>query len=363
VFRDFKLQVSPGTLVVLEAAGEGVIGWGLADEGPIAVRVLGRGAPPDAPFAEVLAERIRRADAVRPRLIEPDTDCWRAIAGEGDGLPGLIVDRYADVAVVRLYAAGWEPHLDTIVEAVRRLPWCITVFRRLGVERVDGSEGGLTLAGPEAPQRLVVREHGMRLLVRPWEGQKTGLFLDQREHRALVRRWAQGRMTVNLFGYTGGFSVAAALGGAPRVVTVDIAPAAIEDARENFRLNGIPLDAHAFEVADAFAWTSRAPVGLLIADPPSLTHDRKADRAAERAYRKLHAHLGPQVARDGLLVTASCTARLPLDAWRGAVAEGLAASGDWSWHWQSAEPPDHPCALAHDEGRYLKLALLRRRSL
>lgn len=333
------------------------VGWGLADDGPIAVRVLGRGAP--EPIPKMLAERVRRADAARVRLVPADTDCMRVVNGAGDGLPGLVVDRYGDLAVLRLYARAWEPHLDAVVRAIAALPWTARILRRLGVQRVDGREGAEVLLGSPPPDRVVVRECGMALLVRPWVGQKTGLFLDQREHRALVRRWASGRLVTNLFGYTGGFSVAAALGGASRVVTVDLAPEAIEDARENFRLNGLDPAEHGFEVADVFQWESRGPVDLLIVDPPSLAHGKKADQAARAAYRRLHRRLGPAVARDGLLATSSCTARLTLDAWRDAVREGLAPSGDWSWHWISAEPPDHPVALHHPEGHYLKFALLR----
>jgi 23S rRNA (cytosine1962-C5)-methyltransferase len=306
--------------------------------------------------------RIGLADAVRATLVDlAHTDALRIVAGAGDGLDGLVVDRYGALAVLRVYARAWEPWLAEVVSAIAALPWCTTVWRRYGVARVDGREGGETLAGPPPPGSLVVREHGMRLLVRPETGQKTGLFLDQREHRGLVRGWANGRTVANLFGYTGGFSVAAALGGATRVVTVDVAADALEDARENFRLNGLDPAAHGFEAADAFAWRPDEPVGLLVLDPPSLAHDRKAERAAVAAYRGLHRHHGEHVAEGGLLATSSCTARVATAAWRAAVTEGLAATGAWSWHWTSAEPADHPTALAHPEGPYLKFALLRRR--
>jgi 23S rRNA (cytosine1962-C5)-methyltransferase len=272
-----------------------------------------------------------------------------------------VVDRYAGLAVLRVYSAAWLPHLRLVVDAIAALPWVQTVARRLGVERVDGAKGLETLRGPEPPEVLEVREHGMQLLVRPRAGQKTGLFLDQREHRALVGGWAAGRLVANLFAYTGGFSVAAALGGAARVTTVDLAPEAIADARETFRLNGLDPDRHHFEVADVFAWEPRGQVDLMIVDPPSLARGRKAEAAARSAYRKLHRRLGSFVTRDGLLATSSCTARLSMEGWREAVREGLLPVGDWSWHWSSSEPPDHPTALGHPEGHYLKFALLRRR--
>ncbi|MCO4743662.1 MAG: class I SAM-dependent rRNA methyltransferase [Proteobacteria bacterium] len=346
-----------GTVVELTSDGQ-VIAWGLADEGPIAVRVLSRGPATD--LRAYVLDRVRRADAVRWRLLPPDTDAYRVIHGPGDGLPGLVVDRYGELAVVRVYSKAWEFHLDLVVEAIEALGWATTIYRRFGVRRVDGRDGGELLAGAEVPDTLVVCEDGMKMLVRPKVGQKTGLFLDQREHRSLIRKWSSGRVVANLFAYNGGFSVAAALGGAARVTTVDLAPEAVEDARENFKLNGLQPDAHGFEVADVFKWTPKRPMDLLVVDPPSLTRGQRSDDAAARAYKSLHSRLAPFVHRDGLLATASCTARLSLADWRRAVADGLQSKGDWSWHHVSVEPPDHPVALHHVEGRYLKFALLRR---
>ncbi len=360
VFRGSERAPEPGTVVEIVGPEDRSLGWGLSDEGPIAVRVLGRGRP--EAVARVLAERILRADAVRVRLLPADTDAYRAVAGAGDGLPGIVVDRYADLAVLRVYAAAWLPWLDEVVASVARLAWVRTVYRRLGVQRVDAQRGGDVLHGPEVPEQLVVQEHGVKMLVRPREGQKTGLFLDQREHRALVQRWSSGRVVVNLFAYTGGFSVAAALGGAAHVTTVDLAPEAVADARENFRLNGLDPDDHAFEVSDAFAWAPDGRPDLVVVDPPSLAHDKERLGAARSAYRKLHRRIGPWVPRDGLLATSSCTSRMSRAAWRDAVVEGLLAAGSWSWHWCSHEPVDHPVAAGHPEGEYLKFGLLRRRT-
>ncbi|TNE88319.1 MAG: class I SAM-dependent rRNA methyltransferase [Deltaproteobacteria bacterium] len=356
LFREGS-RTPTGEIVEILADGK-VIGWGLADDGPIAVRMLGRGPAKD--LRATVLDRVKRADAARLRLLPPQTDAYRVVHGAGDGLPGLVVDRYGELAVIRLYAKGWESWLDTIVEAVESLGWATSVFRRFGVSRVDGRDGGELLSGADFPEALVVEEGGMKMLVRPRVGQKTGLFLDQRTHRAQIREWSAGRVVANLFAYNGGFSVSAALGGAAHVTTVDLAPEAVEDARENFRLNGLDPDQHAFEVADVFKWKPSAPLDLLIVDPPSLTRGQRSDAAAARAYKGLHERLGPFVHRDGLLATASCTARLSLDDWRAAVAEGLADCGDWAWHHVSTEPVDHPVALAHREGRYLKFALLRR---
>ncbi len=346
-----------GGWVELIGPGDRPVGWGLGDEGPIAVRVLGLGALPADPLAVVLG-RIAMADAARPRFLPADTDCWRAVNGEGDGLPGLVVDRYGSLAIVRLYAGGWVPWLEAIAGAVARLPGIQGVARRLGVARVDDGEGLVPLLGPVPPDSLVVREAGMALLVRPHVGQKTGLFLDQREHRLLIRRWGGAGVAANLFSYNGGFSVAAALGGASRVYTVDQSPGAVEDARENFRLNGLDPGLHAFEVADAFAWSPPAKLDLLIVDPPSLAHARANEAAARAAYLALHRRLAPGVAPGGLLATSSCTARLPLESWKGAVRAGVGPG--WSFSWCSGEPPDHPVSSGHPEGFYLKFAVLRR---
>jgi 23S rRNA (cytosine1962-C5)-methyltransferase len=359
VFQDAVPRVPVGEPVVLEARGA-VVGWGLGDDGDIAVRVLGTEVPDRPDLAAILRDRIGRCDRLRTRMVDAPTDACRIVNGEGDGLGGLVVDRYGELAVVRLYARAWERWLDAIVAGVAALPWVTTIVRRYGVARVDGREGIEVLHGPAPAEVVVVQEGPMRLLVRPAHGQKTGMFLDQREHRALVGRWSAGRTVANLFAYHGGFSVAAALGGAARVTTVDLAPEAIADARENFVLNGLDPDQHAFVVADAFAWLPKGGVDLLIVDPPSLAHGARSVGAARSAYRKLHRHLADSVVRDGLLATSSCTSFLDEPTWRAAVEEGL-QGGAWSWLHTSAAPPDHPVAAGHPEGRYLKFGLLRRR--
>ena len=146
------------------------------------------------------------------------------------------------------------------------------------------------------------------------------------------------------------------------IVTVDISEPALDDARENFRLNGIDPGSHAFEAADAFGWTPPDPVDVLICDPPNLSHGKGSDRAAAVAYRDLNRTVGAHVRQGGLLASASCTARLSRERWEQAVRDGLRNAGRWSWVWRAAEPPDHPVALDHPEGRYLKFAVLRRRT-
>lgn len=347
------------TVELVDGKGKRVA-WGIFEGGPITVRVLGRDPQP---IARLVETRLRSAFALRKNLAADlgDTDTYRVCHGEGDMLPGLVIDRYGDVFVLRLYARAWESHMGAILEALRGLG-VNTLWRRFGVGKVDDREGGEALIGGEPPDGLVVREHGMKLLARVKVGQKTGLFLDQREHRRKIRGWSAGRTVSNLFSYNGGFSIAAALGGAKRVVTVDQAPAAIDDAREIFRLNDIDPGRHLFEVADVFTWKG-PKVDLLICDPPSLTHDKDADGAARKAYRDLHRHIQPMV--GSWLATSSCSARLPWDRWEEAVREGLGHGGlgaaRWTRLFTGTEPPDHPVGLSHPEARYLKFMLLDKR--
>lgn len=334
------------------------VAFGLWDEGTIAVRVLG---PEPMPLRDLLQARIRSAQDWRDRCVSADTDACRLVNGEGDGLPGLVVDRYGDLAVVRLYTGSWERHLSLVVDALRQLPWVARVARRFGVERVDGRDGLESLAGPPVPASFVVREAGLRFLVRPAEGQKTGLFLDQRENRRWVRGVSSGVTVVNLFGYTGGFSVYAAAGGARSTVTVDVSAAALEDARENLKLNGLDPACHALVRADAFHWAPEGPADVVVCDPPSLARSERAEAAARKAYRDLNVHAAGMVRDEGLLVTASCTARLGEQRWMEAVRHGLQqVGGAWLQVHRAGEPPDHPVGIGHPEGHYLKMAAFRR---
>ena len=344
---------TPGTPVRLVDGRGRTVAFGLANDGDIAVHVLAR--HPEA-LEKLVERRIGDASLLRERVVPDGTDAYRLVNGPGDGLSGLVVDRYGPVLVLRIYARAWEPHLSLVVQILEALHPGATVLRKLGVRKVDDGTGTVHLAGPAVVEPLVVEEHGLRFLVRPSTGQKTGLFLDQRENRRTVAQWTRDLGVTNLFAYTGGFSVHAAAAGARRVVSVDIAADALADAKENFRLNGLHPDRHAFEVADAFAWSR--PDDLLVCDPPALSHERGADAGAAKAYRDLAENVGRLVHPGGFLATASCTARLPEEDWERAVKDGLRAAGRWSVLHRAAEPADHPVLLQHPEGRYLKLLVL-----
>jgi len=353
----FSERPQPGTPLLLTNQKGKILAFALADEGDIIARVLGKG--PDR-IPDLIRRRIHLANAIRNRILPADTDAYRLINGPGDDLPGLVVDRYGSLAVLRLYGRCWDPWIDAILDTLESIDGIKQIYRRFGVRRVDGKKGGEALSGGEPPESLIVSEYGLKFIVRPQSGQKTGLFLDQREHRRFLGQRSRGLRVANLFAYTGGFSVHAAAGGAKRVCTVDIAPQAIEDAKINFKLNGLDPDKHAFEVADAFAWKSEETLDLLICDPPSLSHGRKSDKRSADAYRDLATQCGKLLPKGGLLATASCTARLSRERWERMISQGLSKTGRWSWLWRADEPPDHPVAMTHPEGRYLKFSLLAR---
>lgn len=346
-------------VLLVSSAGKGkILGFGLADSGDISVRVLGRN-PQQISF--LLKERITLATHFRQTMARKDTNCYRLINGAGDGLPGIIADRYADTIVLRLYSKAWLRYLDNIVQELGTLEGISRVYRKYGVRNVDGKKGGQTLLGSPLPEYIIAQEYGLKFIVRPKEGQKTGFFLDQREHRRLVGEISQDKTVVNLFSYNGGFSLYAAKYGAKRVYSVDISASALEDAKENFRLNDLNPDDHAFDATDAFQWVCPEKVDLFICDPPSLSKGKKSDHKAKQAYRDLAKRCAKQIPKGGLLATASCTARLSNKEWEREIKEGVKTNGEWSWCWRSNEPFDHPIHLEHAEARYLKFALLMRR--
>lgn len=353
----FRERPEPGTPLLLTDKHGKVAAFALADQGDIIARVLGKS--PDR-IPDLIRRRIHLAKSIRSRILPPNTNAYRLVNGPGDDLPGLVVDRYGPLAVLRLYGKCWDPWIDSILDALESVDGIEQIYRRFGVRRVDGKKGGEALSGGEPPESLIVSEYGLKFIVRPRSGQKTGLFLDQREHRRFLGERSKGLRVANLFAYTGGFSVYAAAGGAKSVCTVDIAAQAIDDAKINFKLNGLDPNRHSFEVADAFKWQSDNTLDLLICDPPSLSHGRKSDKRSADAYRDLAMTCGKMLPKGGLLATASCTARLSRERWERMVIQGLSKTGRWSWLWRADEPPDHPVGMAHPEGRYLKFSLLAR---
>ncbi|MFP2896635.1 class I SAM-dependent rRNA methyltransferase [Corallococcus sp. 4LFB] len=364
-------RIPAGSVVDLTENGKFVARGYYDPHSAIAVRVLTRDSR-ETVDARFITQRVQRALAARTALIDlKDTDSYRLIHGEGDGLPGVVVDLYAGWAVMKLYSAGLTPYRPLIVEALKAgVPGLKGILGRdeVGrddVEEDDGRGSGKMLWGEEAPELIPIRERGAIFLVDAWKGQKTGFFLDQRENRHLIRRLGQGRDVLNCFSFSGGFSVNAALGGANSVFSVDQDPEAIALARENFTRNGLPAAKHDFLAADVFALIQSfkeegRTFDLIILDPPAFAKSQRAVEAAVDGYASLNRQALALLRPGGLLATASCSARVTGDMFMGAVREaGFKAGVDLALVEERYQPPDHPVRLQFPEGKYLKFYVMQ----
>jgi 23S rRNA (cytosine1962-C5)-methyltransferase len=350
----------PGDVVdVLDESGD-FVGRGLIEpDSPIRVRLWTSRRATDVDN-DLLEARIRAA-AKRRRFPTDDTTGFRLSNGEGDRIPGLVIDVYDDTVVLRVDGLAAERWLDPARRILRRL----TGAEHFAVRRSDRYRGSRPAAEwvTRAPDEVTFLENGLRYFCRPIEGQKTGFFLDQRDNRQRIARLSAGRRVLNLFGYTGGFSVAAAAGGAAFTTTVDLAGPALEDARRNFELNSIPSPAHAFEEADVFDYLEQftrgaAPFDVIVCDPPSFAHSRDDVPRAMGAYRRLFAST-LNIAHDGAAVAlASCSSQVDRGRFLEAVTDA-ARTADVAYVVTGiyGAADDHPWPVAFTEGDYLQFAI------
>jgi 23S rRNA (cytosine1962-C5)-methyltransferase len=352
-------------------------GWsaiGLWDaEGAIAIRIFSRQHIPDNAWIE---DRVWDAWENRAALRETATTAYRWIFGEGDGLPGVVVDRYGDYAIIQTYAQSVAALVQPLAGALRRcdpqLRGVVARVRSASEDIADRDEasdernGGLQIVwGERPPEDLVIQEHGLYFQANLYRGQKTGLFLDQRENRAAIERLSAGLEILNCFAYTGAFSIYALRGAAAHVVSVDIGRGLAEAATANLDLNQIDARRHDFLTADCFAvLDSFAKEGrrfqLVILDPPSFARSKSNQHAALRAYTRINALALRCVEPGGLLATASCTSQVGPEAFRTMLAEAAAQVGCRTQiiH-EAGQPADHPVPAAFPEGRYLKYLIAR----
>jgi 23S rRNA (cytosine1962-C5)-methyltransferase len=347
-------RLATGAWVRVEAGRMSAIGLFDA-EGQIGVRLFDRS---DVPDRALWRARVTEALALRERIPSTDTDAYRLLYGEGDGVPGLVIDRYGRYAVAKSYAASVAAHASAVAEAAGRALGLRGVVTRHG-------EGLRTLWGSAPPPELSVRENGLTFVANLERGQKTGLFLDQRDNRQTVRGLASGRRVLNLFSYSGAFGVYALAGGADHVTDVDVAEGALADAERNVAANGFAAEQHRTVAADAAEFLRRTRDGatrydLVILDPPSLARSKGKRRAAQRAYRKLNSAALRVVAPGGLLASASCTSQVGPEAFLEALREAAAEAGVRAQivH-EAGHACDHPVPLHFPEGRYLKFVVMR----
>jgi len=305
----------------------------------------------------------------RPRL-PADTDGYRLVHAEVDGLPGLIVDRYADVFVFQLHTAGMELLRNEVIKALEQVfsPKAIVERSDLDVRKIEGlSDRPITVHLGEITAPVKFRETGIIFEADVLKGQKTGFFLDQREARRLVGRIGRGKRVLNLFCYSGAFSLHAAMGGALSVMSIDASRPALESAENQFRLNGLNPDDESkwqFMEADIFElMQEKAPPGgpfdLIICDPPALAKSSKHLTNAMKTYTSLNSVCMKWLSPGGVLVTSSCSGRLDPEEFRSMLrlSAGRAHKDVRLLDWLP-QPVDHAGRLAFPEGRYLKTAIL-----
>lgn len=361
--RPVPAGVAPGEIATL-ADEQGPIATVAVDPAsPIRARILDLdpGATIDAAWAKDHARAAATARIADPMLAS--TDAWRVIHGENDFVPGLVVDVYAGVAVVVFdgpaMARLWRPLVDAVLDGIRDAG---VALRGAWIRGARG-EGDPGEGIGDVPDLVVIREGAARFEVDVRRGQKTGFFLDQRQNRALVAAHAAGVEVLNLFSYTGGFSVQAALAGAGHVTSVDLSAPAIEAARRNAARSGVADGAHDAVVADAFDFLADATArgrrwDLVIVDPPSFAPSEKARPRALRAYARLNEQALAVVAQGGLFASASCSSHVSEADLIAVLADaGRRAGRRLRLRHIVGAASDHPVLPAFPEGRYLTLLL------
>ncbi len=330
------------------------------------------------PEAEIgpgfLRERLSRALALRETLpAARHTNALRLVHGESDGLPGLVVDRYADVLVAQFLAAGVERWREAILDALAEHSGCEAIYERSDAE-VRSLEGLAPRAGwargsqqqPHDAARCPIIEYGLNFHVDVEQGQKTGFFLDQRENRQRVRALAAGREVLDAFCYTGGFSIAALAGGARRVLALESSVPALEVARDNLAANSLDAARVEFLQADVFKHLRElrdrgARFGLVVLDPPKFAPTAVQARNAARAYKDVNLLALKLLAPGGLLATFSCSGGVSAELFQSIVAGAAVDAGvDAKILERFGAASDHPVALEFPEGEYLKGLLVYR---
>jgi 23S rRNA (cytosine1962-C5)-methyltransferase len=355
---------APGdSLEVRDAAGKPLAVAAFSPKSQIRARVwsFDPAAEVDASF---FRDRVARALALRAGLESArHSNAQRLVNGESDGLPGLVVDRYADVLVAQFLAAGVERWREPLLDCLMELTGCEALYERSDAEvrKLEGLPPRVGFArGNRNAARCPITEYGLNFRVDVEQGQKTGFFLDQRENRQRVRALAAGREVLDGFSYTGGFAIAALAGGARRVTAVESSAVALEVAKENLSAN--PLDAAKLEFVQADVFSKlrefrdrNARFDLVILDPPKFAPTAAQVRNAARAYKDINLLAFKLLSPGGLLATFSCSGAISAELFQSIVAgAALDAGAEAKILERFTAAADHPVALEFPEGDYLK---------
>ena len=359
--QSFEGQPEEGDLVEVYGANDRYLGIGHFQIGSIAVRILSfQQQEIDQAFWE---NRIRIAYELRKTLrltASAHNNTYRLVHGEGDNLPGLVIDMYAHTAVMQAHSVGMHLARHQIAEALKQIlgDTLQNIYYKseatLPYKANLGSEDGYLLGGDVEDIAL---ENGLRFCVDWQKGQKTGFFVDQRENRSLLEHYAKGRAVLNMFCYTGGFSFYAMRGGAKVVHSVDSSAKAIALTNKNVSLNFPGDPRHQAFAEDAFKYLEHmgSNYDLIILDPPAFAKHKDVLRNALQGYRKLNAIAFEKIKPGGILFTFSCSQVVSKEHFRLAVFSAAAQSGrSVRILHQLTQPADHPVNIYHPEGEYLK---------
>jgi 23S rRNA (cytosine1962-C5)-methyltransferase len=302
---------------------------------------------------EYWKKRFENAFQLRKNFVLNKTSAYRLIHSEGDGIPGLTVDVYNDIAVIDFKISGTENLYKTFAGIIKEMG-----FTALYVsDDVSGNLKGQTLFG-EVPEQITIEEYDLKFLVDIVNGQKTGFFIDQRENRKLLEDFAQGRNVLNLFSYTGGFSVYALHGGARQVWSVDVSLDAIKTAEKNVEINGLDTSKHIVMKENAFDVLNNLPSNvydLIVLDPPAFAKKEKDIPNAIRAYREINTKAIEKIAQGGIIFTFSCSQKIDKETFNKIVFTSAARTGRKVriLH-RLTQPPDHPIDIYQPKSEYLK---------
>lgn len=356
----------PGEVARLVDPNERFLAWGwYSPESHLRARVVERReeAYPDAPW---LGGKLDQALARRADLDLKDVDAWRLVNAEADGLPGLILDRYANGFVLQALSAGAELVKYQVVGWLQQRldPAWICERSDQDVRRLEGLEPAQGLLLGSDPGRVRLGQRGVSFLAEPAAGQKTGFFLDQRDNRGLVAALARGKHVLDCFCYSGGFALTALAGGAARATLVDSSAQALELARDNLEMNGLAeraelVKANVFELLRAYRAEGRR-FDLIVLDPPKLAPTKASLAKAAKAYKDVNIGALRLLAPGGLLATFSCSAGMDLESfWEMLTWAAHDAGVRLQVLHTLGQPPDHPALLGFPESRYLKGFILR----
>jgi 23S rRNA (cytosine1962-C5)-methyltransferase len=365
-------QVEPGSLVCVIAKSGEFLGVGHFGTGGIAVRIVSSKALTEL-SVDFWNDALAKALAKRTGLALPDseTDCFRLVHGEGDYLPGLVIDRYGDLCVIQCHSLGMYLCRERITEGIRALygSKLRAVYDRSGTTLSESDRAVIRAKGQEicdsflygAATEIKVRENGLAYVIDWQTGQKTGFYLDQRCNRKLVRNLCQGKRVLNLFSYSGGFTVNALAGGAIHATSVDASADALALLDQNLALNGLDSQHRSYK-GDCFEYLEQEQqkFDFIVVDPPAFIKHQKAKQAGMRGYEAINDLALRHLEEGGTLVTFSCSQLLSSAEFEQVVSRAVNRIGRRAAiQYRLHQAPCHPVNLFHAEGEYLKGLVLQ----